>query len=301
MRKLTFVAATAAALLLAPACQSPRAGKIEVDIYKGGVATVNSYLFSNGESLVVMDVQRATSEAKKLAEFIKAKKLPLTHILVTHGHPDHYTGMDWLLKEFPNATVVVANNDVKRDIVGFSTWMESVGWLDSEPTLKPKSEENPDGFDYDKNITVLDGDTLEFDGGGALKLATHYKPAECEHLTTVYVPDLNGFFTSDFCYNKVHLWMGSGVTDTHIRNWREQIEAFKAEYADRNPTIYPGHGEPSDMGLLDDLLKYIDDFQRIAASASSKPEAMAKMKELYPDYAEADFLLKNSVDFHVKN
>ena len=111
--------------------------------------------------------------------------------------------------------------------------MESVGWLDSEPTLKPMSEQNPDGFDYDKNITVLDGDTLEFEGGGVLKLATHYEPAECEHLTTVYVPDLNGFFASDFCYSRVHLWMGAGVTDVHIQNWREQLEAFKAEYRTR--------------------------------------------------------------------
>ena len=173
---------------------STTSGKIEVDVYKGDVATVNSYIFSNGESLIVMDVQRATSEAKKLAEIIKAKNLPLTHILISHGHPDHYIGMDWLLKEFPNAKVVVANEDIKQDIIGFSTWMESIGWLDAEPTLKPKSEHNPNGFDYENNITVLDGDLLEFNEGGALRLETHYKPAESDHATTVYVKDINGFF-----------------------------------------------------------------------------------------------------------
>ena len=34
-----------------------------------------------------------------------------------------------------------------------------------------------------------------------------------------FVDDLNGFFTSDLGYNKVHLWMGQGVTDQHIKNW----------------------------------------------------------------------------------
>ncbi len=34
---------------------------------------------------------------------IKNKGLPLTHIFITHGHPDHYTGMSWLSKTFPKA------------------------------------------------------------------------------------------------------------------------------------------------------------------------------------------------------
>lgn len=301
MHTSKLVALAVMGLFLAPVTQLQAAGPIEVDIYKGEIATVNSYVFSNGESLIVMDVQRATSEAKKLAEVIKAKGIPLTHILVTHGHPDHYIGMDWLLKEFPAAKVIVANEDIKQDIIGFSTWMESVGWLDAEPALKPKSDKNPDGFDYENNITVLEGDTLEFDGGGALKLETHYKPAESNHATTIYVDDLNSFFASDFGYNKIHLWMGTGVTDEHISNWKDQLAAFETKYGDSNPTVYPGHGDPTDMGMFRNMIKYIENFQRITADATSKEEAMAMMETLYPDYKEAEFLLKNSVDFHVKD
>ena len=143
MHKIKITTLAIVILLFSTFSQSQAAGKIEVGVYKGDVATVNSYIFSNGVSLVVMDVQRATSEAKKLGKDIKAKNLPLTHILISHGHPDHYIGMDWLLKEFPDAKIVVANKDIKQDIIGFSTWMESVGWLDAEPTLKPKSEKNP--------------------------------------------------------------------------------------------------------------------------------------------------------------
>ncbi|MES9826479.1 MAG: MBL fold metallo-hydrolase [Candidatus Thiodiazotropha endolucinida] len=300
MRTFKLVVLVALGLLLAPVTQTTQAaGPIQVDIYKGKIATVNSYIFSNGESQIVMDVQRATSEAKKLTKVIKAKGLPLTHILITHGHPDHYTGMDWLLKEFPAAMVVVANGSIKQDIIGFSTWMESIGWLDAEPSLKPKSDKNPNGFDYENNITVLEGDTLEFVGGGVLTLQTHYEPSESEHLTTVYVEDINGLFTADFVYNKVHLWMGSGVTDAYIDNWRAQLVKFEDEYEDRKPTIYPGHGEPTDMSIFAELIQYIDDFRRITTSVTSREEAMTKMEKLYPDYGESSFLLKNSVDFHV--
>lgn len=298
--KFKFFVLATLGLILAAVAQSQAAGPIQVHIYKGEIASVNSYIFSNGESLIVMDVQRATSEAKKLAEVIKAKGLPLTHILVSHGHPDHYTGMDWLLKVFPTAKVVVANEDIKKDMIGFSTWMESVGWLDAEPALKPKSDKNPDGFDYENNITVLEGDKLEFKGGGALKLETNYKPAESNHATTVYVEDLNSFFASDFAYNNIHLWMGAGVTDQHIRNWKDQLVAFEAKYGDSNPKVYPGHGDPTDMSVFRNMVEYIENFQRITANATSKNEAMAEMEKLYPDYKEAEFLLKNSVDFHVK-
>ena len=300
MRILTLISLIALGLIIAPDTQPQAAEQIQVDIYNGEIATVNSYIFSNGKSLIVMDVQRATSEAKKLAEVIKAKGLPLTHILVSHGHPDHYTGMDWLTKEFPAAQIVVATEEVKQDIIGFSTWMESVGWLDAEPTLKPKSSKNPNGFDYENNITVLEGDTLEFDGGGALKLETNYKPTESDHATTIYIEDMNALFASDFGYNGLHLWMGAGVTDQHIQNWKEQLIVFGEKYGDVNPTVYPGHGDPTDLNVFSDMVEYIDDFQRVTATATSKEEAMAEMEKLYPDYKEADFLLKNSVDFHVQ-
>ncbi len=300
MQKLRAVTLVIASLFICISSQVHAAGKIEVDIYKGEVATVNSYIFSNGESLIVMDVQRATSEAKKLAEVIRAKNLPLEYILISHGHPDHYIGMNWLMKEFPDAKIVVASEDIKKDIIGFSTYMESINWLDAEPTLKPKSKKNPNGFDYVANINVLDDNTLELKGGGSLKIETTYAPAESDHPTTVYVEEINGLFTSDFGYNKVHLWMGAGVTDAHIANWRKALVDLQIKYANLSPTVYPGHGEPNnvDVGLFATMVKYIDNFNRVIANADSKEEAMLKMEKLYPDYAEADFLLKNSVDFH---
>lgn len=274
--------------------------KVTVDIFEGKTATVNSYIFSNSQSLVVMDVQRSTAEAKKLAQVIKSKKLPLSHILISHGHPDHYIGMNLLLKEFPSAIIVVANQEIKKDIIGFSTWMESVGWLDAEPLLKPKSKKNPNGFDYLNNINVLTKNRLTMNGGGELKLHTNYSPAEAEHVTTVFVDDLNALFTSDLGYNKVHLWMGQGVTQKHVANWREQLNTIKSYYSRLNPKIYPGHGKPADIKLFTAMVKYIDDFNHITSTAKSKSEAMNKMKELYPEYQEADFLLKYSIDNHIK-
>ncbi|MEM6525514.1 MAG: MBL fold metallo-hydrolase [Bacteroidota bacterium] len=272
---------------------------LNVEVFKGEEASVNSYIFSNDQSIMVMDVLRNSKEAGSLAQLIKSKGLPLTHILITHGHPDHYIGMDCLKKEFPDAKIVVSRPEIKHDIIGFSKWMESIGWLDSEPHLKPKSEKNPRGFDYENLIEVLDENNFTLEGGGTLELKNDYHPAEAEHLTTVYSEDLRAFFTSDFCYHRVHLWLGQGVDPTHIANWKSQLETFKARYQNTSLKIYPGHGESTDVKIFDVVLKYISDFETTIENAKSKKEAVAKMKALYPDWEQSDFLLAYSVDYHM--
>ena len=270
---------------------------LSVEVFKGIEASVNSYIFSNDESIMVMDALRNSQEAKTLAQLIKSKGLPLTHILITHGHPDHYIGIDSLKKEFPNAQIIVSSLEIKQDIINFSKWMESIGWLDNEPNLKPRSEKNPEGFDYENLIEVLDKNSFTLNGGGTLELSNNYHPAEAEHLTTVYSKDLNAFFTSDFCYNGVHLWLGQGVNSTHIANWKSQLKIFKAHYQNTNTVIYPGHGESSNIQIFDIVLKYISDFETTIESAKSKKEALTKMKALYPDWQQSDFLLIHSIDY----
>ena len=273
--------------------------KLQVEVFKGKEASVNSYLFSNGETLMVMDVLRNSVEAQKLAEVIRAKNLPLTTIFITHGHPDHYIGMDVLKKEFPEVEILVPTEEVKQDIIGFSNWMESVGWLENEPNLKPKSEENPMGFDYESQIQVLNSSSLVLKGGGVLEVTADHLSAEAEHLTTLYSEDLNALFTSDFCYNGVHLWLGAGVDAHHVANWKLELQKLKDKYGGTSTRIYPGHGPESDVRLFDVVMEYIENFEATINSAESKEEAMEKMKALFPGWEQADFLLFHSVDYHM--
>ncbi len=277
---------------------------LEVEVFKGGFATVNSFIFSNGQSLIVMDVQRKTFEAQRLVDRVKAKKLPVTHILITHGHTDHFTGMPLFRDEFPDARIVVANEDIKRAIKAYAVYMNTGGETDAEPALelllRPKTAENPAGFDYENSIHVLADNTLTLNGGGTLELTTDYKPAEADYMTTVYSSDLNALFLSDFGFNKVHHWQGDDISRQDIANWKEELARIKSEFADRNPTVYPGHGDIADLSMLDTMIQYIDDYTRITTQAESRAEAMDKMITLYPDFGEADFFLKYSIENHVQ-
>jgi glyoxylase-like metal-dependent hydrolase (beta-lactamase superfamily II) len=266
---------------------------IQLDIYHGIEASVNAYIFSDSQSIILVDCLRNSKEAKNLAEVIKNQNKSLTHILITHGHPDHYLGLNVIKKEFPNARIVVTKQEIKDDIINFSKWMESVGWLENEPSMKPKTEEN-NGFDYEKNIEVLNANTLALDEGAVLQLNSDYSGSECAHLTTIYNKELNAFFPNDFCYNGVHIWLA--VDKKNIAYWKTQLEQFRKDFSDLNPKIYPGHGKPASISLFDEVKKYIEDFEETVAKSKSRAEAMKKMQELYPNHQQSDFLLFHSIN-----
>lgn len=301
MRALTGIALLFLGTALSLAA---RAGEMHVDVYKGGFASVNSFIFSNGTSLVVLDVQRKATEARKLADLVRAKHLPLTHILISHGHTDHFTGMAVFREQFPEAKIVVANEAIKKDVKAYAIYMNSGGETGAEPALdpalRPRTADNPTGFDYENTIGVLPSPELTMVGGGTLEITTDYRPAEANHMATVYSKDLNALFLADFGYNQVHLWMGDDITLERVATWRSELLRIKATYAARAPTVYPGHGDPTDMTIFDNTVRYIDDYVRIVKAAKSRAEAMREMTSLYPNFKEANFFLKYSIENHVK-
>jgi glyoxylase-like metal-dependent hydrolase (beta-lactamase superfamily II) len=265
---------------------------------------VNSFVLSNGRTAVVIDVQRKPSEAARLAELIKATHLPLSYMLITHGHTDHFTGMALLHREFPEARIVVGTAQIKQDIKDYATYMDSGGATAGEPALdpalRPRSAEHPEGFDYDRLIEVLPEGTLRLEGGGVLELRTDYPATEAPHMTTVYCRELNALFLADLGYNQVHLWMGDDITLARVATWKEVLLELKRQFADLRPTVYPGHGAVTDVSLFDAMTRYIDDYLRIVSQAPSASAAWQQMVDRYPSYREADFFLKYSVANHVK-
>jgi len=104
-----------------PTQLSLMANNIQLNIYHGIEASVNAYIFSDSKSIILVDCLRNSKEAKLLADLIKKQNKPLTYILITHGHPDHYLGMNVLKAEFRNAKIVVTKQEIKNDIMTFST------------------------------------------------------------------------------------------------------------------------------------------------------------------------------------
>jgi glyoxylase-like metal-dependent hydrolase (beta-lactamase superfamily II) len=117
-------------------------------------------------------------------------------------------------------------------------------------------------------------------------------------MTTIHLPQANALFTSDIVYNGVHAWAGAGVTRESIANWQRVIADLKARFTHTGVTLYPGHGAPGGVELLDVIRSYLSDFLAAADAAQSNAGMTERLTALYPALEQADFLLAYSVQNH---
>ena len=223
---------------------------IEIQRYAGQEANVNSFLLSDAESVIVIDLLRNSHEAVALADHVEATGKKLAGIFISHGHPDHYIGLGVFHRRFPEAPVSVASTEIRDDIIGFSQWMDSVGWLDAEPGMKVRSSKNPDGFDYMGVIQVLNEPVLRLPlAPSTIDVRSDYAGGECGHMTTLCIPEQRAFMAFDFLYNGVHAWCGPGVGKPEIRNWIDTLRQITRETGDLSRRK-PAGGHHENEGAL---------------------------------------------------
>lgn len=273
---------------------------ISVELYQGTEANVNSYILSDGENMLVVDCLRNSEEAEKLADHLEQKNQKLNMIFITHGHADHYMGLSVLHRRFPNVEIKVATQEIKNDLIEFSQWMESIGWLDNEPQMKVKSETNPNGFDYNNLITVIESPTISLPlSKHHIHLKADYPGNECGHMTTMTIPEQNIFLACDLLFNKVHAWCGPGVDRKEILHWIAILEEILMQNNISDWTFYPGHGQSGDQTLVSNMINYLQKFLDITQSATTPQNAIDAMIAEFPGFAQEDFLLIHSVNNHV--
>jgi glyoxylase-like metal-dependent hydrolase (beta-lactamase superfamily II) len=88
---------------------------IEIQRYAGRQANGNSYLLSDAENVIVVDLLRNSAAAEELADHVEASTRELAGIFITRGHPDHYLGLNVFHRRFPDVPVNVASAEI-RDV-----------------------------------------------------------------------------------------------------------------------------------------------------------------------------------------
>lgn len=120
-------------------------------------------------------------------------------------------------------------------------------------------------------------------------------------MTTVYSADLNALFMADLGYTQTHFWLGDDISWSDVANWRLELGKLQSRYRDRDPVVYPGHGEPTKIAGIDDMIGYIDSYTEVVSTAATRQQAYDEMVRRYPDYGEADFFLFYSLQNHLRD
>jgi glyoxylase-like metal-dependent hydrolase (beta-lactamase superfamily II) len=229
-------------------------------------------LISGEHDAVLIDALLARDDAERVVEWVRPTGKNLTTIYITHGHGDHFFGLNTIIDAFPNAEAVTtaavipdAQTQLGPDVMGF--WNAILPGQISEQPIVP---------------AALDGDVIDLEGQ-ELRVIT-VGQSDTYPSTIVYIPSLDAVIAGDVAYNGIHQWLAD--TDHEKRmQWIasvEQIEALEPK------TVVAGHKDPDardddPAAILSDTKTYIRDFDDALSESHSAQELVDKMMAIHGD------------------
>ncbi len=279
-----LAAATSPAAAQDTATPAPAAAPLRIEVLRtsAGSLHVNSALIMGEREAVLVDPPFTLADAHRVAGMVLDSGRTLTHVFVTHDHPDHFFAMQVLTEAFPNARVV-AHPTVVADIWR-SLPFKVVRWLPGLGANGPAYPTAPQALTSD--VIMLEGHELRVLG-----------PMQGDHVhsTALWIPEIRALLPGDIVFNEVHLWLGEHDAAA-VARWRETVRQLQA----LDPAIVvAGHARP---GLPDDAsglafsAAYLDAWPDLAAASTSAADMQARVRERFPTTIDVlgDFILGNS-------
>lgn len=276
--------ALALALLAAPAAAQTAPLKVEVLQTSAGSLYSNAALIVGEKDAVLVDPPFTKADAHRVAAMVLDSGKRLTHVFVTHDHPDHFFSMDVLQEAFPDAEIV-AHPTVVADI-----------WRSLPYKVKRWSPMlGANGPAYPGAPRALTSDTILLEGHSLKVLG----PMQGDHVhsTALWAPDIKALFPGDIVYNQMFLWLGEHGP-AEIAAWDRalaELEALEPEI------VVAGHnkpGLPNDASGIAFSRAYIAAWPGLAAASKDSDEMQAKVRAAFPDAIDVldGFLLVNSTE-----
>lgn len=256
--------------------------KIEVMRSGPGSLLANFTLIQGTKDAVLIDAPFTMADAHRLVAMILDSGKRLTHVYVTHDHPDHFFAMEVIQDAFPDA-VIVANPTVVADI--WKSLPHKVKrW---GPVLGGNGPRHPTA------PTPLVGDTILLEGRELKVIGP--MPGDHAHATAIWVPSIKTLIAGDLAFDQTFLWFGEHKP-ADIAAWGKSLDKL----AELKPeVVVAGHskpGLPDDSSGLDYSRRYISAWPKLVALSKDSADLRARVQASFPQAVDVlgDFLLGNS-------
>jgi glyoxylase-like metal-dependent hydrolase (beta-lactamase superfamily II) len=257
---------------------------LEVEVLRTGPGSlhVNIALIKGERDAVLVDAPFTSADAHRVVAMVLESGKRLTHVFVTHDHPDHFFAMEVIQDAFPDARIVahpVVVADIWRSLpFKVKRWASLLG---RNGPIHPSAP------------TPLAGDTILLEGHELKVLGP--MAGDHVHATALWAPSIRALFPGDLVFNQMHLWLGEH-DPSDVVAWGKALDDLAAL---KPQIVVAGHsrpGLPNDVTGLTFTQSYIAAWPKLVAQSKNSADLRSRVQKAFPDAIDAldDFILGNS-------
>jgi glyoxylase-like metal-dependent hydrolase (beta-lactamase superfamily II) len=254
------------------------------ELANGGVfSPTTSTLIAGATEAVLVDTQHMPDDVAEVIRRIDASGRNLTVIYITHGHADHYFGLERLLDRYPRARAVTLPPVARYITATLSDdrerWRETFAGASLDNAAIPEP---------------LEADSLRVDGHEVR--AVPIEQADISPASIVHVPGIDAVIAGDAIYNGVNPFLAASGP----KEWPKWVDSVDVIAALNPRIVVAGHKRPElpddDLHATIDMTRdYLRAFISAAAECTDSRSLVARMQAQFPDNANPSALILSAV------
>jgi glyoxylase-like metal-dependent hydrolase (beta-lactamase superfamily II) len=235
---------------------------------------VNSQIVEGPKELVIFDAQLLLPYAEEVADYAASLGKPVNRIVISHGHPDHWSGLQVLTKRFPSARVYA--------LQGVAETLKARGDRVLAAMRGMFGERVASKVTVPTEIIAEDDQTID---GVAYKFRS-YTDAESELQLVAFLPDQKVVLAFDLVFSpRDHLF----IVAPNFDHWINILQDLKAATRDYD-TILIGHDGPVDSAAFEATYVYLLNAKEAYATHTFAKGYADVLKAWFPDRERSEWL-----------
>ena len=222
-----------------------------------------THVVETAEGLVVVDTQLFRGYAQQFREYVDGLGKPISHVIISHGHPDHYFGLEYF-EDAPTYAMPATRKHMKqRHKMHLRMHREVEGECDAV-TDRVRFVEH----DLELGTQVIGGITFELE---------NVRRAEDNDQLVIRIPQAKTLILQDLMATDVHGFTAAGMLD----GWIAALQRYDAlpEYTH----VLAGHGKPVDHAGLGEMIAYLEQCKAIWDRVQTADELRTALHEASPE------------------